>query len=239
MTKKNSNKKFWIGIAVACLLPLSFYLIAKLLKKDHIIMPHYFRADKVDSISADGKMNYDTSFHQTKELELTNQLGDEVKMNEDLKGKIIIINFFFTHCPNVCPQLTRNMAMFQKAFRKDAKKEFRIADEIQLVSITVDPTRDSFQALRVYADKFGVDHDHWWFLTGDKKTIYDYARNELGLATGAGDGGAEDFIHTEKIIVLDKERFIRGYYDGLDTASLKKCADDVVLLTLEKKRKKK
>lgn len=239
MTTKNSNKKFVIGLAVACLLPLSFYLIAKLLKKDHIIMPKYYRVEKVDTTIIDGQQKYDSTFHQVKELELINQLGDTVRMNGGLKNKIIIINFFFTNCPSVCPQLTRNMAMFQKAFRKDAKKEFRIADEIQLVSITVDPVRDTFHALRVYADKFGVDHDHWWFLTGDKHTIYDYARNELGLITGAGDGGADDFIHTEKIIVLDKQRFIRGYYDGLDTASLKKCADDVVLLTLEKKRKKK
>jgi protein SCO1/2 len=102
----------------------------------------------------------------------------------------------------------------------------------------VDPLRDSFQVLRRYADKFDVDQDGWSFLTGDKSSIYQYARKELRVATPAGDGGADDFIHSEKIIVLDRNRFIRGYYDGLDTADIKKCADDIVLLTLEKNRKK-
>lgn len=227
-----------MGIAVAFMLPLSFYLIAKLLKKDHIQLPGHYIVDHVDTIRRDGNVLYDTVYHQAKELTLQNQLGDIVSINKGLKGKILVMDFFFTHCPSACPRLTHHMSMLQHAFRKDPKKEFRIGEEIQLISITVDPERDSFQALRAYADRFDADHDRWWFLTGDKKTIYDYARNELGLSVPAGDGGAEDFIHTEKIIVLDKERFVRGYYDGLDSTAIRKCADDVVLLTLEKKKKK-
>ena len=112
--------------------------------------------------------------------------------------------------------------------------ESNLDTAVQFISITVDPLRDSFQALRAYADRYKVNHDHWWFLTGDKKSIYDYARNELHLTVGPGDGGADDFIHTEDLILLDGNREIRGYYEGLDTASIRKCADDIVLLTLEK-----
>jgi protein SCO1/2 len=127
--------------------------------------------------------------------------------------------------------------MLQKAFRKDPKKEFRIGNEIQFLSISVDPGRDSFPLLRKYADRFDIDHDRWWFLTGDRGLIYNFARKELSVSMQPGDGGAEDFIHTEKIVVLDQEGFIRGFYNGLDTADIRRCADDIVLLTMARKRK--
>lgn len=238
MTKRRSNKRFILGIAVAVLLPLSFYLIAKALHKDHIKLPGYYIVEAVDSTLVNGHIEYDTSFHKTGELQLTNQLGNTVSLNNNLKGKILVIDFFFTDCPMVCPKLTGNMTMLQRAFRKNPKMEFSMDSSVQLISITVNPERDSFQTLRRYADRFGVNHDRWWFLTGDKKKIYEFARHELGLSVQPGDGGAEDFIHTEKIVLLDQQRYIRGYYDGLDTADISKCAYDISLLTLEKKTNK-
>jgi protein SCO1/2 len=129
------------------------------------------------------------------------------------------------------------MVLLQNAFRRDKKKERSMNEDVHLISITVNPERDSFPALRAYADRYGVNHDYWWFLTGDKKLIYDYARNQLGLSVQPGDGGADDFIHTEKIVILDKDRFVRGYYDGLDSSAIGKAAYDISLLTMEKKRK--
>ena len=128
------------------------------------------------------------------------------------------------------------MRLLQTGFRKDPKKENNLDDVVQFVSITVNPERDSFPVLRTYADRYGANPDHWWFLTGDKKEIYNYARNELQLITGPGDGGAEDFIHSERFVLLDKDRHIRGYYNGLNDTDVRKCADDIVLLTLEKKK---
>ena len=216
---------------MALLLPLSFYIVAKVLNKDHIIMPKFYRADKIEGA--------DTAFHQVKDLKLVNQLGDSVSLNEDLKGKILVVDFFFASCPTICPRLTGNMKMLQRAFRKDPKKEKSMDDDVQLISITVNPAADSFQALRVYADEHGVNHDKWWFLTGDKEKIYDYARNELGLSLQPGDGDENDFIHTQKIVIIDQERYIRGYYDGLDTAAISKCAYDISLISLENKKRKK
>lgn len=231
MTQKKSNKKFFVGVAVALLLPLSFYFVAKVLRKDKIKMPHFYRSEKV--------VNNDTIFHQTKDLILVNQLGDTVSLNKTLKGKILAIDFFFASCPSVCPKLTGNMRMLQRAFRKDPKKEKSMEDDVQLISITVNPEADSFPVLRAYADRFGVNHDRWWFLTGSKEGIYDYARNELGLSLQPGDGNENDFIHTQKIIVLDQERYIRGYYDGLDTMQISQCAYDISLLSMENKKRKK
>ena len=130
------------------------------------------------------------------------------------------------------------MKLLQKSFRKDPKKEASLDTVVQFISITVTPERDSFQALRKYADHNGVNHDNWSFLTGDKKTIYDFARNELNVSTGPGDGGADDFIHTDRFVLIDKDRFIRGYYKGTSDSEARKCADDIVLLTMEWKHVK-
>lgn len=239
MTKKNSNKRFFLGLAVAFLLPLSFYLIAKVMSKDKIFLPGYYVVDRLDTITDGSKVKIDSVFHQVRDIKLTNQFGKQISLNEDLKGKILVIDFFFANCPSICPRLTANMGMLQKAFRRNPKMESSLDTAVHFISITVNPERDTFQALREYAEKHNVNHDHWWFLTGPKKDIYNYARNELRVYTTPGDGGADDFVHTEKLVLLDQDRYIRGYYNGLDTVDLRKCADDIVLLTLEKKKKRK
>lgn len=236
-TRSKRNRSFILGIAVALLLPLSFYVIAKVLKKDQLAMPRYYIVDKVEQKEVDGKMVPDTTFHRAADLVLTNQLGERVSLNEDLKGKILVLDFFFIDCPSVCPRLTRNMALLQRAFRRTAQHSNDTL--MQLISITVMPERDSVPRLRAYAERFGANHDHWYFLTGDKKEIYNYIRNEVGLSAGQGDGGADDFIHTQSFVLLDRERYIRGVYDGLDSASVGNCAHDIGLLAMEKKRKKK
>jgi len=239
MTEQKSNKKIFLALVVAVLLPLSFYLVTNELSKGKVKMPHYYLIDKVDSQRVNDKMHVDTTYHQVGELELTNQLGEKVSLNKSLAGKAVVLDFFFTTCPTICPRLSKNMQQLQNSFKKDPKKETSLDTFVQFISITVNPGHDSFPVMRAYADRFGANHDHWWFLTGDKKTIYNFIRNELGIPTGPGDGGADDFIHTDKFVLLDKDRFIRGYYDGLNDTDIRKCADDIVLLTLERKHKKK
>lgn len=238
MTQKRSNNKFFIGIAVAFLLPLSLYLIVSKLSKGKIKMPKHYIIEKVDTLAGDPP-KLDTIYHQVGDLVLTNQVGEKVSLSKDLQGKMVVVNFFFAECNATCPKLSKSMRTLQMGFKKDPKKETNLSNDIQFISITVMPEHDSFQVLRTYADRYDANPDHWWFLTGDKKTIYEFARKELGIATGPGDGGAEDFIHSDKLILLDKNRYIRGYYDGLNDTAVTKCADDIVLLTLEKDRKKK
>jgi protein SCO1 len=227
---KQSNKKFFLGIAVALLVPLFCYVVVDSLSKGKVKMPGHYMPE-VDSKG-------DTTYHKVADLVLTNQLGHSVSLNKDLAGKIVVVDFFFANCATTCPRQTKNMELLQTSFRKDPKKEARLDTIVQFVSITVDPAHDSFQALRAYADKYGANHDHWWFLTGDKPTIYNFARHELGLQTGPGDGGADDLIHTQQFILLDKDRMIRGYYDGINDTEVRRCADDIVLLTMERKHEK-
>jgi len=225
------SKRYFLGIAAALLLPLSFYLITRRLAEGVVKLPKYYVIDRVDSQSVNGKAKLDTVYHKVADIRLTNQLGKMVSLNNDLAGKILVVDFIFTSCPGPCPKLTRNMAILQKTFKKNDTA-------LHFITITVDPSRDSFPVLRTYADKFAVNHDRWWFLTGDKQQIYNYARNELHVSLQPGDGGDNDFIHTEKFVLLDQYRYIRGYYDGLDSAQLKYCADDIVLLSVENKHRK-
>ena len=190
-------------------------------------MPRYYVAD-----STNGR---DTIFHKVGELQGINQYGDQVALNKDLKGRMLVVDFFFTTCPSICPRLTHHMRKLSDAFKRTPMA--RNDTLVQFISITVDPGRDTFQALRAYADRYGADGNRWWFITGDKKKLYDWARTQLHLSVPDGDGGADDFIHTEQITLIDADRNIRGYYNGLDSLDAAKCAQDIGLLAMEKKHR--
>jgi len=222
--------KYILGIAVAVLLPLSFFYITRMFSDGKIKLPNYYRADSVNQVEKDGKTVSDTVFHKVADLKLTNQLGKFVSLNEDLRGKILVIDFIFTTCSTICPQLSSNMKDLQKAYIK------KNPDIVQFISISVDPTRDSVQALRSYADRYNADHDRWWFLTGSKDSIFNYAKNELGLLLNNADV-PDDFIHSQQLVLLDSARHIRGYYDGLNKAEVNKLANDISILGIEKSKK--
>ncbi len=201
-------------------------------------MPKRFFADTVISKVENGKIITDTVWHQLANITLVNQLGDTVSL-DDIQGSIIIANYFFTRCPSICPTLTKNMKELQDAMKmKDLRKKID-SSFVRFISFSVDPERDSAQVLKKYADRYGINHDTWWMLTGPKKTIYDYAFNELKLGLQDGEGIDTDFIHTEKFVLIDRSRVVRGYYNGLDSASMSKLAEDITLLMLEKDKKKK
>ncbi len=194
-------------------------------------MPRKYFYDNIRDTVVDGKKRSDTVWHRISNFSFTNQLGQTV-IADSLKNKILIVDFFFTRCPNPCPTLTANMKKMQDAYRKNDTL-------IHFISFSVDPSRDTVEALKRYADKYGVKHNNWWFLTGEKKTIYDLAFNEF--KAGVVDGGEVDtaFLHTNKFYLLDKNRIIRGWYDGTDSAALSKLARDISLLILEKDKTKK
>lgn len=229
--RSNKTIKYIIGIAVAAVVPLSFFFITREFSDGKLKIPAYYRPDKISKTTKDGVTTYDTTFHKLKELTLTNQLGHQVSLNKELRGKILVIDFIFTSCPTVCPRLSANMKEIQKAYIK------KNPELVQFISISVDPQRDSFQALRAYADRFDADHDRWWFLTGDSKTIFDYAQNELGVTLQPSDANDGAFDHSVQMILVDTARNIRGYFNGMDRAETKKIADDIYILNVEKRKK--
>lgn len=227
------SKKALLALCVVILIPLVFFSITDYKSKGAVAMPHRFYPDTVLISLKNGKEITDTVWHRVDNIHLSNQLGNEVSLN-DLQGKVIIADFFFTHCPSICPTLTRNMKKLQDALK--LKDDMRRSDTsfVQFLSFSVDPTRDSVSSLKKYADKYGINPDVWWLLTGPKKSIYDFALNELKLGIADGEGVDSNFIHTQKMVMLDKEHVVRGYYDGLDSADLSRMASDIVFLMLEK-----
>lgn len=227
-----------LSLCIVALLPVVSYLIVKSASDDAVVMPRHYFPDSVINKIVDGKTVTDTVWHRLDNISLINQLGDTVSL-DDINGSIIIADFFFTRCPSICPTLTKNMKELQDAMKmKDYRRKID-SSYVRFISFSVDPERDSVAALKRYADKYAVNHDTWWFLTGDKKKIYDYALNELKLGLQDGNGVDTNFIHTEKFVLIDKNRIVRGYYNGLDSASMSKLAEDLTLLMLEKDKNKK
>jgi protein SCO1/2 len=232
------SKKSLLALCLVVLLPLASYYIVKTASEDAVDMPHRYLPDTVINKVVNGKMVSDTVWHKVANISLTNQLGDQVSL-DDISGSIIVADFFFTRCPSICPTLTKNMKVLQDAMKmKDIRTKLE-GSFVRFLSFTVDPERDSAQALKKYADKYHVNHDTWWFLTGPKKKIYDFALNELKLGLQDGNGVDSNFIHTSKFVLMDRERTVRGYYDALDSTSMSKLAEDITLLILEKDKNKK
>ncbi len=205
-------------------------------------MPPKYFADTVITKTVNGKLQTDTVWHQIPEISLVNQLGQRVgwkDMMKDTVGKIIVADFFFTHCPTICPTLTRNMKWLQESVKKSQKVGDRTADYVQFLSFSIDPERDSVPRLKQWADRFQVNPANWWLLTGDKKQIYDLCIDHMKLGLVDGEGVDTSFIHTSKFVLLDKNRIVRGYYDGLDSSRIVDLSEDIVLLSLEKDKNRK
>jgi protein SCO1/2 len=220
-----------ITLIMVTVLPLASYLFVSSLSRDAIKMPRRYFYDTVLVKQEKGREVNDTQWHKIRPFKLQNQFGREVGL-QDLEGRIVIADFFFTSCPSICPTLTRNMKKLQTAFKKTDSL-------VRFVSFTVDPERDSVARIKAYGDKFGIDHDTWWMLTGDRKEIYDIALSEFKASIAANGNIDTGFIHTENFFLLDKDKVVRGWYNGLDSTNLDKLIKDVVLLNMERDKKKK
>ena len=199
-------------------------------------MPRHYLPDSVVTRIQDGKEFTDTIWHRVANVRLVNQLGDTVSL-DSLNGKVVLIDFFFTHCASICPILTRNLRQMQDALKlSDKVKQAAGTDTnfVQFLSLTVDPAHDSAPVLRRYAERYGVNSDLWWMLTGPKKTIYDFALKELRMGLQDSVDIDSTFMHTDYIALLDRDREIRGYYHGTDSNALKRLSDDMVFIMLEK-----
>ena len=233
------NKKALLGLAVALLLPVFCYLVLKYASENAVDMPRKYLLDTVVTRVDNGKMITDSIWHTTANIHLQNQLGDTVSLY-DKPGKIIVADLFFTHCSGICPKLTANMAQLQQSFIRGGNTRKKIDSSIvQFLSFSIDPENDSVSALKNYADRFGVNHDNWWMLTGSKDSIYKFVFEELKIGKFSDEPVNPDFAHTNRFVLIDKEYKVRGYYNGLDPVSLAKLAKDIGFLMLEKDRKQK
>jgi protein SCO1/2 len=232
------NKKALYAVMLAILLPLVSYFIVKRKSEHSVIMPPHYFADTVITVTKKGKNVKDTVWHRVADFSLTNQENKTITW-ENLKGKIVVADFFFTHCPTICPSLTLNMKRLAESVNNGQRVGDKTNQQVHFLSFSIDPERDSAERLKKWADRFQVNPQQWWLLTGNKKMIYDLIINEMKIPVDDGMGVDTNFMHTDHFVLIDSNRYVRGFYHGLEPASLAKLSNDLILLTLEKGKKEK
>ncbi|MCC7332307.1 MAG: SCO family protein [Flavobacteriales bacterium] len=151
------------------------------------------------------KGGYDTIYHQIPYFEFINQDGNKIT-RDNLLGHVYVVDFFFVSCPSICPKMTTNMGYLQSKF-KDNKN-------LRFLSITVNPEADSVSVLADYAKKVHADTKSWHFVTGNKDSIYNVAFSGFFVSVQKDSIAPGGFLHSNMLILIDKNAHIRGYFDG-------------------------
>jgi protein SCO1/2 len=170
----------------------------------------------------DGKEVTDTLYHTIPAFAFINQYGDSIT-NKTLDDKIYVADFFFVSCPSICPVMHRNMLAVYK--------EFQSADDVKIISHTIDPKHDTVPVLKKYADALGISGDKWWLLQNDKDYTYNLSKSYL--VTTPKEDEKEKFIHDGYFILVDKQKRIRGTYDGTNEDQVKQLIADIKTLRTE------
>ena len=207
--------------------PAVFYVILTTGKTNFIHLPFIGERE----LAANGK---DTIYHTIPSFNFINQDGKPIT-EKNYDGKIIVVDYFFTTCKSICPKMATELLRVQDKFAYTNGL-------IQILSHTVDPENDSVPVLKAYSNLIHANTSTWNFVTGDKKQLYDIARNGYLLNALEGDGGPDDFIHSELFVLVDKEKHIRGIYDGTNIKAVNDLLDDIKVLIAEytiKENKKK
>ena len=216
--KKSIPTFIFLALFSVVVIPV-FYQLLKVDEKLKIYNP----AD-VNPRLVDFSMKHITKDHRIADFELTNQNGQKIT-NKNYKDKIYVADFFFTRCQTICINMAYNMGELQNLYKKDT--------DIMFLSHSVTPEIDSVTVLKEYADRKGVIDGKWNITTGAKKHIYELARKSYFAVLDEGTGDENDFIHTEQFVLVDKEKRIRGYYDGTEKEDMEKLKKDIVLLKEE------
>ena len=192
-----------------------FYVILKPVE----VLPIYQPAE-VNEKLVDSSIIHVAKYHKISDFKLTNQNGKEITQ-ANYKDKIYVADFFFTTCQDICPVMTKNMYQLQEELKND--------NQILLLSHTVIPEVDTVEQLKEYAVENNVDDSKWNLVTGDKKQIYELARKSY-LAVEDSNYSEYDMIHTENFMLIDKEKQIRGFYDGTNSEDINRLLKDIEIL---------
>lgn len=212
---KTKGNYYWALLIIPVIF-IGWYFFNKHEQKPLRTLPYFGQKNSIK----DG----DTSYHTVKPFCFTNQYSEKVT-EETVKGKIFVTDFFFTTCQSICPIMSNELERVYKQFSQ--------REDVLILSHTVSPEEDSVNVMMDYAKLHGVKDKKWLFLTGDKKHLYDMARTSYLLNAEEGNGDEDDFIHTQNFALVDKERHLRGFYDGTDSVDVSKLITDINLLLEE------
>ena len=219
MTLKLFRKRDFISIGFILVFSTAtislFYTILKPVETLPIYQPAEVNEKLVDS-----SIIHVSKYHKISDFTLTNQNGEKITQ-ENYNDKIYVADFFFTTCQDICPIMTKNMYMLQQELKNDK--------EILFLSHTVIPEIDNVERLKEYAVVNNVDDSKWNLVTGDKRQIYELARKSY-LAVEDSEFEKYDMIHTENFMLIDKEKQIRGFYDGTNDKEIEKLLSDIQIL---------
>ena len=194
----------------------SFYYVNKPIETLPIYSPSMVSKDLVEE-----NIQFIKKYHKIKDFSMKNQNGETITQ-EFYNDKIYVADFFFTTCPTICPIMTENMGYVQEKIKNDS--------DVLLLSFSVTPEIDSVEKLKKYALEKNVIDSKWNLVTGNKKDIYNLARTSYLVAKTNGDGGKYDMIHTENFVLVDKEKRIRGFYDGTNSKEMDQLLNDIKIL---------
>ena len=205
-----NRKKIYSAVIVAVIgVPLIAFALVRHIESNFLALPYY--AEDFSKIDKDKAKKVES-------FTFINQ--DSIPINGDfMDGKVWVACYFFTTCPGICPIMIDGM--------REIQQEFFQEENLRLLSFTVNPEIDNPKVLKQYANIRNVNTKQWNFVTGSKKELYRYARKELNLTATDGDGGLQDFIHSDRLVLIDQENYIRGYYDGTDASEVEQLAIDI------------
>tara|TARA_B100000900_G_C20453732_1_gene664267 strand:- start:283 stop:954 length:672 start_codon:yes stop_codon:yes gene_type:complete len=213
------RKRDFITIGVILLFSAAAITLFYTILKPTETLPIYQPAE-VNEKLVDTSIIHVSKYHKVSDFKLINQNGEEITQ-EFYKNKIYVADFFFTTCQDICPIMTKNMHLLQEELKED--------NDILFLSHTVIPEVDTVQQLKKYAIENKVDDSKWNLVTGDKKQIYDLARKSY-LAVEDAEYGEFDMIHTENFMLIDKEKQIRGFYDGTNDLEIERLLKEIEIL---------
>jgi protein SCO1/2 len=162
--------------------------------------------------------------HHIPPFDLVNQQNKPVS-EKYLNGHITVVNFFFTTCPTICPDMTAELRRVQHYFSE--------VPYVRMLSVSIDPEYDQPEVLSAYARLHGADEGQWNFVTGDKGSVYELVRCGFILPVQDRVGGADDILHSDRLILVDSQRRIRGYYSGTDPEDVDRLVTEMKILLQE------
>lgn len=221
MKAKSPVLKSIILIALLCS-PALIYLGITRGKHNIMYLPIMGPKEPVKSI-VEGEEVIDTLYHTVAPFEYMAHTGKAVT-SEDVKDKIVVVEYFFAKCAGICPKMRTQL---RKVYAQNEDNE-----DVMILSHTVDPENDNIEVLSAYALDAGVTDERWLFVTGDKSTLYEHARKSyfIGVQEGNQEAGEEAFLHSDQLVLIDKEQRIRGYYTGTDPFEIDRLIDEIKVL---------
>lgn len=202
--------------------PVFFYFVVFFFgfNRDNPSLPYYFPVGDT-TYSVEGVEVKDTFYHTVPDFNFVNQLGKNVT-SSTVEGKIKVVNYIFTRCGKQCPDMTSKM--------QDVYETFRGETDVVILSHTVDPEYDTPEVLNDYANQYNISSDNWFFLTGDKEALYKQAYKGYKISALEDDTVEGGFLHSDKVLLIDKENHVRGFYTNTDFDEIKRLITEIGVL---------